>query len=88
MKKGGSQNRTESQAGSASRRSSIESIFPNRTLLDALSLLLLHPGEKFYQREIAERTGMTPIEIQRALRHIEAAGLATKVRRGNRVSIQ
>jgi len=66
-------------------RSSIASIFPNRALLDILALFLLHPGEEFYQREVAERTGTAVIQAQRALRRIEAAGLVGRVRRGNRV---
>ncbi|MFH1313518.1 MAG: nucleotidyltransferase domain-containing protein [Candidatus Eisenbacteria bacterium] len=85
MKKGGSKNRDQRRIEGLPGRSSISSIFPNQALLDTLSLLLLHPEEEFYQREIAERIGRTVIEVQRALRRVESAGLATRSRRGNRV---
>ena len=85
MKRGGSKNRGRRQTERLPRKSPIRSIFPNQTLLDTLSLLLLHTGEEFYQREIAERIDRTVIEVQRALRRIESAGLVTKSRRGNRV---
>ncbi|MFH1220361.1 MAG: nucleotidyltransferase domain-containing protein [Candidatus Eisenbacteria bacterium] len=80
-----SQQGFKNRAGTAPVRACITSIFPNRALLDILALFLLHQGEEFYQREIAERTGAAVIQVQRALRRIENAGLVTKVRRGNRV---
>lgn len=85
MKTGSSKREGAGQTEARRGKSSIESIFPNQALLDALSLLLLHSGEEFYQREIAERTGRTVVEVQRALRRIESAGLVTSLRRGNRV---
>lgn len=65
--------------------SSIDRLFPNRALLEVLSLLLLHPTEDFYQSEIVRRSGHTLLQVQRALRRIEDAGLAHATRRGNRV---
>jgi predicted nucleotidyltransferase len=65
--------------------SSLAKLFPNPTVLDVLSALLLHPETEFYQRELADRTGSTLLQVQRALRRIEAAGLVTRTRRGNRV---
>lgn len=65
--------------------SPLAKLFPSPTVLDVLSLLLLHPGSEFYQRELADKTGGTLLQVQRALRRIEAAGLITSTRRGNRV---
>jgi len=65
--------------------SAIARLFPNQALLDVLAILLLHPEEEFYQREIALKTGRTLVEAQRALRRIEDAGLLRARRRGNRV---
>ena len=65
--------------------SSITALFPNPTLLDVLSLLMLHPDSSFYQREISERVSSSLLQAQRALRRIESAGLVVKQRRGNRI---
>ncbi len=64
---------------------SIERLFPNKALLDVLGLLLLHPGEEFYQSEIVRNTGQSLLQVQRALRRIEDSGLARATRRGNRI---
>jgi uncharacterized protein len=64
---------------------SLASLFPNQTILDVLTLLLLHPDQEFYQREISERTSTGTIQVQRALKRIQAAGLALSARRGNRI---
>lgn len=65
--------------------SSLAHLFPNPTLVRVLSLFFLRPEEKFYQRDIAERTGSLLRQVQRALKRIERAGLVTKSREGNRV---
>jgi len=62
----------------------LAALFPSRTLVDVLTLLVLHPDEEMYQRAIATRTGCTLLQAQRALRRVEAAGLVAKVHRGNR----
>jgi uncharacterized protein len=64
--------------------SGLAALFPNRTLVDVLTLLVLHPDEDFYQREVSARTGSNLLLAQRALRRVEAAGLVTKTTRGNR----
>ena len=64
---------------------SLAKLFPNPTVLDVLSVLLLHPETEFYQRQLADRTHSTLLQVQRALRRIEAAGPVTRTRRGNRV---
>ncbi len=68
-----------------SRPSGFRDLFPSPAVTDVLSLLLLNPDDEFYQREIAARTGNILRQVQRALKRIEAAGLVTKTRRGNRV---
>jgi len=64
---------------------SLARLFPNRAVLDVLALILLNPDRQFYQREVAERTEATVLQVQRALRRIEDAGLVEKIRRGNHV---
>jgi DNA-binding transcriptional ArsR family regulator len=65
--------------------SSLTELFPNPALVKVLSLFLMHPEEEYYQRDIAERTRSGLLQVQRALRRIERAGLVTKTREGNRV---
>jgi predicted nucleotidyltransferase len=68
-----------------SQLSTLAQLFPNPTLVKVLSLFLLHPGKEFYQRGIAASTGNALLQVQRALKRIERAGLVTKTRRGNMV---
>ena len=68
-----------------SQLSSLAELFPNPTLVKVLSLFLLHPEKEFYQRGIAETTGNALLQVQRALKRIERAGLVTKTKRGNMV---
>jgi len=63
---------------------SLARLFPNPAVLDVLALLLLHPDQEFYQREISERIQSTVLQTQRALKRIQDAGLVEKNRRGNR----
>lgn len=85
MKKPRSKRRSASRATPTMGRQSIGPLFPNRALLDTLALLLLHQGQEFYQRQVAELIGAEVVQVQRALRRIESVGLVAKVRRGNRV---
>lgn len=71
-------------ARSNSTTSSLVRLFPNSAVLDILALLLLHPDRQFYQREIAELTRGTLLQVQRALKRIQDAGLVEKSRSGNR----
>lgn len=65
--------------------SSLIELFPNPTLVKVLSLFLMHPEEEYYQRDIVERTGSGLLQVQRALKRMERAGLVSKTREGNRV---
>ncbi len=71
-------------ARSNTTTSSLVRLFPNSAVLDILGLLLLHPDRQFYQREIAVSTGGTVLQVQRALKRIQDAGLVEKSRKGNR----
>ena len=53
--------------------------------MEVLSKLLMNAGNEYYQRELVDLTGGTLLQVQRALRRIEEAGLLEKTRRGNRV---
>jgi predicted nucleotidyltransferase len=66
-------------------RSSLERLFPSPAVLHVLSLLLLRPDREFYQSELAELSGSTLLQVQRAIHRIEEAGLVSATRRGNRV---
>ena len=77
--------RRKGSVGPRRTRSSIVRLFPNLTLVEVLNLLILEPEKAFYQREIAERTFSTLLQVQRALQRIEEAGMVVKQRRGNRV---
>jgi predicted nucleotidyltransferase len=68
-----------------SQLSALAELFPNPALVKVLSLFLLHPEEEFYQRGVAETTGNALLQVQRALKRIERAGLVTKTKRGNMV---
>lgn len=74
-----------SRMGGKPAPSPLASLFPNPAVLEVLSKLLLNSDTEFYQRELVEMTGATLLQVQRALRRIEAAGLLERSRRGNRV---
>ncbi|MBY0405164.1 MAG: nucleotidyltransferase domain-containing protein [Cyanobacteria bacterium] len=65
--------------------SSIVSLFPSPVLVEVLALFLTHPQEHYYQRSIAEKTQHSLSQVQYALERIEASGLVTKEKSGNRV---
>lgn len=75
-------NRSQSTTN-RSQLSTLAELFPNPALVKVLSLFLLHPEKEFYQRDIAETTGSALLQVQRALKRIEHAGLVTKAKRGN-----
>jgi len=66
-------------------QSSLSGIFASPSLVAVLSLLLAHPDADFYQREMAGLTGQRLSQVQRELARLQAAGLVSGVRRGNRV---
>lgn len=50
-----------------------------------LTLLLGHPDQSYYLREVARLTGLAPGSVQRELASLVRLGLALRVRRGNQV---
>ncbi len=50
-----------------------------------LQLLVLHPESSYYQREIAERTGLRLRAVQQAVRPMVEAGIVRRDKRGNQV---
>ena len=77
-------NRSQSTT-KCSQLSPLAELFPNPALVKVRSLFLLHPEEEFYRRGIAETTGNKLLQVERALKRIERAGLVTKTKRGNMV---
>lgn len=63
----------------------LERLFPNRTVLDVLAMLLMNPADEFYQREITLRVGCASLQVQRALKRLDEAGLLVIRSAGNRV---
>lgn len=53
-----------------------------------LALLFSHAEESYYLRQIIRMTGAAHGAVQRELAHLHAAGLVTRVRRGNQVYYQ
>jgi DNA-binding transcriptional ArsR family regulator len=53
-----------------------------------LSLVLTHPDEAFYGREIGRRTGLLPRAVQRELDRLTRLGLLHREQRGNRVYVR
>jgi predicted nucleotidyltransferase len=63
-------------------------LFPSPVLVDVLCLFLTHPENRYYQREIAEATGHSLLQVQHALERIEKTDLITHQKSGNRVYYQ
>lgn len=66
-------------------QSSLAGIFASPSLVAVLSLFLARPEADFYQREMAALTGQRLSQVQRELTRLQAAGLVSGARRGNRV---
>jgi len=58
-------------------------LFTSKTRVKLLELFLLHPGEEWYVREIARRTGENINSVRRELSNLEGLGLLESRRRGN-----
>ena len=64
---------------------SFEQLFPSKSFVDILCLFVMHPQEEFYQTFISKFTGYAIVQVQRALKRLEAAELVSKHKSGNRV---
>ncbi len=60
-------------------------LFASSTMTELLKIFFLHPGEEFYQRELARLSGHTLYLVQRELARLERSALIERERRGNRV---
>lgn len=67
---------------------SLMPLFPSPVLVDVLCLFLTRPDQRFYQREIADITSHSLLQVQHALERIEQAELITREKSGNRVYYQ
>ncbi len=65
--------------------SSFIKLFPSSSFVVVFSLFLTHPDEEIYQSRIVETTKCALIQVQRALKRLEEAGLIIKTKCGNRV---
>ena len=61
-----------------------ESLITSRARLAVLKLLLLSSGQRFYLREIAERTGLQIRAVQTEVARLQASGLLLSQVEGNR----
>ncbi|MFQ5809812.1 MAG: winged helix-turn-helix domain-containing protein, partial [Armatimonadota bacterium] len=57
-------------------------LFLPKTRRGILGLLVLHPGESFYLREIVRAVRGSPGTVQRELRALTKAGILTREKRG------
>ncbi len=64
---------------------SLAALFPSPVVVDILTLFLTQPGEEYYQRSLAEKTGYSLAQVQYALERIEESGLVNKKKSGNRL---
>lgn len=66
----------------------LEKLFPSETFIDVLLFFILHPQEETYLARIVRATGKLLIQVQRALKRLEEAGLIKKIIRGDKAYYQ
>ena len=66
----------------------LKDLFSSSARVKILSLLLLNPDTKFYQREIETITGLAIRSIQRETEKLEALGVLHKFAEANKVYFQ
>lgn len=64
---------------------SFTNLFPSKSFVDILCMFVMHPQEEFYQTMIAKSTECAIVQVQRALKRLESAGLINKSKSGNRI---
>ena len=62
----------------------LDQLFGSRTRAEIFSLLVLHPGEKFYLREIERRIGQDVNPVKKELDKLEKLGIVLSTHDGNR----
>jgi predicted nucleotidyltransferase len=68
--------------------SGLEALFPSRTLVKVLALLLLNPEQQYYQAEVAEQTQEALLKVQKALKRAVDSGFITQSKQGKMVFYQ
>ena len=63
----------------------LEELFSSKARADVLAFLLLNSARKFYQRQIAELTGLPIRAVQREVERLCGLGLLIREENGNRV---
>jgi uncharacterized protein len=63
-------------------------LFPSSVLVDVLCLFLTRPNTRYYQREIADVTGHSLLQVQHALERIKQTDLIACQKSGNRLYYQ
>jgi DNA-binding transcriptional ArsR family regulator len=63
----------------------LEVLFSSTARVQVLSLFLLNPDRKLYQRQIERQTGQPIRAVQREVERLEEAGLLVRIPEGNRV---
>lgn len=64
---------------------SLYTLFSSTARVKLLELLLNNPSQRFYQREISQRTGLPIQAVQRELKKLTDIGLVTSFSEGNRI---
>lgn len=64
---------------------SLAGIFATSTLAKLLTVLTLHPGRSFFQKELVTATGSSLYLVQRELKRLEGVGLISRAVRGRQV---
>ena len=62
----------------------LQELFSSQARVAILGLFLLNPGDRFYMRQVAVRSGQPIRAVQRELARLEAAGLLSVTMDGNR----
>ena len=63
----------------------LEVLFSSAARIEVLSLFLLNPDRRFYQREIGRETGQPIRAVQREMDRLAGIGLLVRAEEGNRV---
>ena len=66
----------------------LAALFASASLARLLSLFMLEPEQRFYQRELERLTGTALRQLQRDLGRLEQSGLVVKSPSGNRIYYQ
>jgi len=62
----------------------LQGLFSSQARVDILGLFLLNPGNRFYMREVSNRSGQPIRAVQRELARLEFTGLLSHTIDGNR----